>query len=85
MSLQPTPKEPGAAEFSVRFLHSLEVVMKLRTKLRLIGGGVLMFNLWIIGQYNVEGIPALLLTLGFAIGYECLIVRPVSRAAMKSE
>lgn len=29
--------------------------MKKTTKLRLIGGGVLLFNLWLIGHYNLEG------------------------------
>jgi hypothetical protein len=43
--------------------------MKKATKLRLIGGVVLLFNLWLIGRYNLEGIPVLLLTFGFAAGY----------------
>ena len=50
--------------------------MKKTTKLRLIGGAVLLFNLWLIGQYRLEGIPVLLLTFGFAVGYELLVVRP---------
>jgi hypothetical protein len=59
--------------------------MKKKTKLRLIGGCVLLFNLWLIGHYNLEGIPVLLLTFGFAAGYEYLVVRPVSKAVEKSE
>ena len=59
--------------------------MKKASKLRLIGGLVLLFNLWLIGHYNLEGIPVLLLTFGFAAGYEYLVVRPVSKAADKSE
>jgi hypothetical protein len=59
--------------------------MKKTTKLRLIGGGVLLFNLWLIGHYNLAGIPVLLLTFGFAVGYEYLVVRPASKAAEKSE
>jgi hypothetical protein len=54
--------------------------MKKTTKLRLIGGGVLLFNLWLIGRYNFEGIPALLITFVFAGGYEYLVVRPVSKS-----
>lgn len=50
--------------------------MKKTTKLRLLGGAVLLFNLWLIGQYRLEGLPVLLLTFGFAIGYELLVVRP---------
>ncbi len=52
--------------------------MKKATKLRLIGGGVLVFNIWLIGYYNLEGIPMLLLTFSFAVGYEYLVVRPAS-------
>ncbi|WP_312170935.1 hypothetical protein [Stutzerimonas kunmingensis] len=59
--------------------------MKKTTKLRLIGGGVLLFNLWLIGHYNLEGIPVLLLTFGFAGGYEYLVVRPASKTAGKTE
>ena len=50
--------------------------MKKATKLRLFGGAVLLFNLWLIGHYNLEGVPVLLLTFGFAIAYELLVVRP---------
>lgn len=59
--------------------------MKKSTKLRLFGGVVLLFNLWLIGQYNLEGVPVLLLTFGFAIGYEFLVVRPVSKSGTVSE
>jgi hypothetical protein len=54
--------------------------MKKSTKLRLFGGVVLLFNLWLIGQYKLEGIVVLLLTFGFAIGYEFLVVRPISKS-----
>lgn len=50
--------------------------MQKTTKLRLIGGAVLLFNLWLIGRYNLQGMSILLLTFGFALGYEFLIVRP---------
>jgi len=54
-------------------------MVKKSTKLRLFGGTVLIFNLWLIGQYNLSGIPVLLLTFGFAIGFELLVVRPSSK------
>jgi hypothetical protein len=54
--------------------------MKKSTKLRLFGGVVILFNLWLIGQYKLEGIAVLLLTFGFAIGYELVVVRPVSKS-----
>ena len=59
--------------------------MKKTTKLRLFGGGVLLFNLWLIGNYNLEGIPVIFLTLGFAVGYEYLVVRPASKSTEKVE
>lgn len=59
--------------------------MKKATKLRLIGGAVLLFILWLIGNYNIDGISVLFLTFGFAAGYEYLVVRPVSKASEKSE
>jgi hypothetical protein len=59
--------------------------MKKTTKLRLIGVGILLFNLWLINHYNLGEILALLLTFGFAGGYEYLVVRPASKAAEKPE
>ena len=53
--------------------------MKTSTKLRLFGGAVLLFNLWLIGAYGLQGIPVLLLTVGFAIGYEFLVVKPLAK------
>ena len=54
-----------------------------QTKLRLLGGLLLVFNLWLIGRYSLQGIFVLLLTFGFAAGYEYLVVRPFS--AMNNE
>lgn len=55
--------------------HGRTEIMKTRTKLRLLGGSILLFNLWLIGQYSIEGLPALLMTFGFAIAYEYVVVR----------
>lgn len=49
--------------------------MKTRTKLRLLGGSILLFNLWLIGHYSIEGLPVLLMTIGFAVVYEYVVVR----------
>lgn len=59
--------------------------MSTTTKLRLFGGAVLLFNLWLIGHNDLSGLPVLLLTVGFAIAFELLVVRPVSKAADKPE
>lgn len=53
-----------------------ESLMKKSTKLRLFGVLVLLINLVIIGSYNITGLPVLLMTFGFAIVYELLIVKP---------
>lgn len=53
--------------------------MKLSTQLRLFGAAVILFNLWLIGSLNLTGPLALLLTFGFAIGFEFLVVRPIVR------
>lgn len=53
--------------------------MKKATKLRLFGGAVLLMNLILIGRYNLSGVPVLLLTFGFAIGFEFIIVRTVTK------
>lgn len=63
----------------------VEIAMKKTTKLRLIGGAVLLFNLWLIRAYNLEGVPVLLLTFGFAVGYEYLVVRPASKTTKTNE
>jgi len=53
--------------------------MKRSTSLRLFGAAVLLFNIWLIGQYRIKGdLVVVLLTFGFAIGYEYLVVRPFS-------
>lgn len=49
--------------------------MDRNTKLRLLGGCILLFNLALIGSYSLQGLPVLLLTFGFAAGYEYLVVR----------
>ena len=59
--------------------------MRATTKLRLFGGAIFLFNLWAIGQYNISGIPVLLLTFGFVIGYELLVVRPAAKAPHDSQ
>lgn len=53
-----------------------ESLMKKSTKLRLFGGLVLLINLVIIGSYNITGLPVLLMTFGFAVAFELLVVRP---------
>ena len=55
--------------------------MKTSTKLRLFGGLVLLFNLWLIGEYHLEGVPVLLLTFGFVAAYEFIVVRPISKSS----
>lgn len=46
-----------------------------RWKLRAFGAIVLIFNLWLIGEYNLSGLPVILMTFGFAAAYELFVVR----------
>lgn len=59
------------------------VTMSSVVKLRFIGVTVLLFNLWLIGQYNLSGLPVLLLTFGFAAGYEHLVILPLKKSEKK--
>lgn len=52
-----------------------------KTSLRWIGATILFFNLWLCGNYNIGGIPLLLLTVGFAVGFEYLIVKPAGKSS----
>ncbi|MDM1757179.1 MULTISPECIES: hypothetical protein [unclassified Acinetobacter] len=49
--------------------------MTRTTKLRIICGLILLFNLWLIGNYNIQGLPVFILTFGFAVVFEMLITR----------
>lgn len=53
--------------------------MKTSTKLRLFGAVIVLFNLWMAGNYNIGVIPLLVLTFGFAAGFEILVVRPAAK------
>lgn len=55
-----------------------ENTMKTATKLRLFGGVILLFNLWLIGEYNLSGFPVILLTVVFAVAYELLVVHTLA-------
>ena len=59
--------------------------MKKSTKPRLFGGTVILFDLWLIGQYNLEGVAVLLMTFGFPISYELVVVRPAAMAEKNVE
>lgn len=51
--------------------------MKPRTKARLAGGAILLFNLGVIGAYNLDGPVVLLMTFGFAAAFEYGLVRNI--------
>ena len=50
--------------------------MKKATKLRILGGAVVLFLLWLIGHFNMANFPILALLFGLALGYEILVVGP---------
>ncbi len=69
--------EPAQAFRSMNRVRSRG--LSIATKLRLFGAGVLLFNLWLIGEYELTGIPVLLLTFGFAFAYEFIVVRALTK------
>lgn len=53
--------------------------MNKSLRLRLFGGTVILFNLWLAGHYNIEGVALLMITFGFAVGYELVVVRAIGK------
>ena len=47
---------------TARLASTTAIDMRKATWLRLGGGAIILFNLWLIGQYKIEGIAVLLLT-----------------------
>ena len=73
-------KSKLAAPNSEEKTHGDETVppkqsLKSATKLRVVGVLILFFNLWLISEYNIQGIGVFLLTVGFAVAFELFIVR----------
>jgi hypothetical protein len=54
-------------------------VLSKPAKLRIVGGVILVFNFWLIGHFGLEGVTVLLLTFGFALGFEYFVVRPAGK------
>jgi len=46
-----------------------------KKQLRIIGGMIILFNLWFIGNYQIEGIAILLMTLGVALIFEFVLIK----------
>ena len=42
---------------------------------RILGGIIILFNLWLIGNYQIEGMMVLALTLGVALLFETVLVK----------
>lgn len=63
----------------------LATAMKTTTKLRVFGAAVLIFNLWLIGHYNLSGVVVLVLTFGFAVAFELFVVRPFAKREPKDD
>jgi hypothetical protein len=57
----------------------------MKWKLRLFGAAVLLFNLWLIGRYDISGAPVLLMTFGFAVAYEYLVVKSINNSPKAPE
>lgn len=46
-----------------------------KKQLRIIGGIIILFNLWFIGNYQIEGMLILLMTLGVALLFELVLIK----------
>lgn len=46
-----------------------------KTQFRILGGMIILFNLWFIGNYQIEGIVILLMTLGVALLFEFVLIK----------
>lgn len=48
-------------------------------KLRLVGAAILLFNLWMVGRFNMHGPAVAVITIGFVIAYERFVVGPAKK------
>jgi hypothetical protein len=62
----------------VRLPLSVGGTLNPRTTARLVGGAIVLLNLWLVGHYRIEGVMVLVLTFGVAVAFELLIVRPLT-------
>lgn len=46
-----------------------------KKQLRIIGGVIILFNLWLIGNYNLTGIFVLIGTVGVAVLFELVLIK----------
>lgn len=51
--------------------------MTKATKLRLLGGAILLIMLWAIGRFDIQGPGVFIAIFGFAAAFEFLVVRPL--------
>ena len=49
-----------------------------KMQLRILGGIIILFNLWLIGHYQLEGLMILVLTAGVALFFEFVVVNILS-------
>lgn len=53
--------------------------MKPHVTRRWVGACIYLVMLWSIGEYNLSGLPVLLMGIVFPIMYEILVVRPAQQ------
>ena len=56
-----------------------------KMQLRILGGIIILFNLWLIGHYQLEGLMILVLTAGVALFFEFVVVRSFAVDAVKED
>lgn len=58
--------------------------MSRTLRLRLVGGAIFLFNLWLVGRFNIEGPAVGVITIGFVVAYEYFVVRPANKEPHKA-
>lgn len=56
-----------------------------KNTLRIIGGIIILFNLWLVGHYQLTGIMVLLLTFGVALLFEFVLVKQFASDGVGSQ
>lgn len=61
--------------YSSAFKKLIEVVVMTKMHFRILGGVVILINLFLIGENKIEGAMILVLTLGVAVFVELILIK----------
>ena len=60
------------------FITVTKRAIMTKITVRIIGVVIIIFNLWLIGNYNITGIPVILMTVGVALFFELIIIKKLN-------